>query len=699
MKKLTIGLIMIFIAYAFLSCSDDDEIVYVKEVKPLPKPPKDDVNVENIIVTFKNGWEGVADLKDDTFTDYEFYKPVSPSELHPVVKVEEKAAYDTALAEYQRIKAIWEEYNTELAKYEEERKKDPENPKPPPATPSEPMLNEPIFPIAKLPYFPGDEYIDDKDEIQIAGNQPEWDYHTFLGWELEVVSGEDNEITLDTPINKNITIVAKWADTPSRPFKTVTFNRNAGAGIFEKRFAVPSNVLYETESETNMTRTGKSENVIYVTTDKSIRKEGGEIFYEDYIIKGENIDGSKIEQNDPLIPVFTREHYNVKSDAPWADLDGENSMSESEVLSCKFDSDKNLYQQWNAKTFTINFIGNSDINDETIASFPVNEPLSAIGGVSADGKILPVYSSPLVKKDGITYVFKNWADAEQGGNIIGNSTPVAPKEGNDTVTLYAQWGIQGVQAYAYSYTGKSQEWTAPLDGVYKIAAWGAGGNGSGYGGFISGDVKLSKGDKLYIYCGGQGEKGFMPGMNKAGGWNGGGKSGGYGNSYSGSGGSGATDVRTVRAAGADTAWNDAASIASRIIVAGGGGGDAGQNASFGSGGIGIAAGGDGKDGQSYFLASGGGLKAIEGQTAGKGGDAPNDNYRGGGGGGGGYYGGTGGSAARGNSPSGGGGGSSWVKLDGNGIKFIEHSIAPEPLKGGGNNNGPGRVTITYLNSD
>ena len=85
---------------------------------------------------------------------------------------------------------------------------------------------------------------------------------------------------------------------------------------------------------------------------------------------------------------------------------------------------------------------------------------------------------------------------------------------------------------SFDYTGDVQTFTVPYTGTYKIELWGAQGNGTssypgGKGGYTSGNISLSKNEKLYIYVGSQA------------GYNGGGSQlGSLG--YSGG---GATDVR------------------------------------------------------------------------------------------------------------------------------------------------------------
>ena len=119
-----------------------------------------------------------------------------------------------------------------------------------------------------------------------------------------------------------------------------------------------------------------------------------------------------------------------------------------------------------------------------------------------------------------------------------------------------------------------QTFSVPATGNYKIEAWGAqGGNAgntaSGKGGYTSGNIELTKGEKLYIYVGGAGSSTRASVSEHIdGGYNGGGSTEGQsccGRTY-GSGG-GSTDIRLVNGD-----WNDSTSLASRIMVAGGGGG-------------------------------------------------------------------------------------------------------------------------------
>ena len=63
----------------------------------------------------------------------------------------------------------------------------------------------------------------------------------------------------------------------------------------------------------------------------------------------------------------------------------------------------------------------------------------------------------------------------------------------------------------YSATGNYQVFTAGFNGTYKMELWGAKGESgnakSGYGAYTAGEIKLSKGEKLYVYVGKSGANG------------------------------------------------------------------------------------------------------------------------------------------------------------------------------------------------
>ena len=157
------------------------------------------------------------------------------------------------------------------------------------------------------------------------------------------------------------------------------------------------------------------------------------------------------------------------------------------------------------------------------------------------------------------YVYDN---ANNGGYYSESSTNVPGIEWN-----YSYNGSDGTN-------GSSQVWTTPYSGNYQFELWGAQGSGSkgGKGGYTKGTIHLNAGDKLYMFIGGQPQRG-------AGGYNGGGQPGSRVAAYNTGGGGGATDIRTV---------NEQTEYAykRRIMVAGGGGAGGGStsSSSYGYGG-------------------------------------------------------------------------------------------------------------------
>ena len=133
----------------------------------------------------------------------------------------------------------------------------------------------------------------------------------------------------------------------------------------------------------------------------------------------------------------------------------------------------------------------------------------------------------------------------------------------------------------YSYTGSMQTFKAPAAGSYRLSCYGAPGGGQnrpgdslpgGRGSMVRGELKLKKGEILYLYVGGSGSGGGRcshgsPSGN-AGGFNGGAASGyderqlgNHGRYWTHGSGGGATDIRLGGTA-----------VGNQILVAGGGGG-------------------------------------------------------------------------------------------------------------------------------
>lgn len=228
----------------------------------------------------------------------------------------------------------------------------------------------------------------------------------------------------------------------------------------------------------------------------------------------------------------------------------------------------------------------------------------------------------------------------------------------------------------YNFTGSVQSFVVP-SGVYSLSvqAFGAQGAASvscvqgeslqldgGLGGTVSGDFAVLPGQTYFIYIGGQGSSAGT------GGWNGGGAGGNFGG-----GGGGATDMRTTLG-----------NLASRVLVAGGGGAG---NTGCPDGGQGGNGGGlTGAAGLSFVgNTGGGGGTQVSGGTIGTTPAQPGSFGNGGGvfgsnvsGGGGGWYG--GGAAFR----AGGGGGSSYFGNINNAATLA------------GVRTGNGTLTITYI---
>ena len=130
----------------------------------------------------------------------------------------------------------------------------------------------------------------------------------------------------------------------------------------------------------------------------------------------------------------------------------------------------------------------------------------------------------------------------------------------------------------YDYTGNIEVFTAPTTSEYILEVWGSEGGSynttyiGGYGGYSTGIVSLTKGEKLYIVVGGKGTNNStletIPG-----GYNGGGTGSGSANLVYSSSGGGATHIGKVSGL-LNTLSNNISDI---IIVAGGGSGYIGNS--------------------------------------------------------------------------------------------------------------------------
>lgn len=249
----------------------------------------------------------------------------------------------------------------------------------------------------------------------------------------------------------------------------------------------------------------------------------------------------------------------------------------------------------------------------------------------------------------------------------------------------------------YHYTGGIQTFTVPITGLYQFEVWGAqGGTGGthlgGNGGWSFGYKVLTKGQVLYIVCGGAGVR-TTYGQYAAGGYNGGGgtKSGAM-NGYMKMPGSGGGATHIASRSGLLTALASYKSDVLIVAGGGGGGGDTGDYEGVGgtgggvNGGVGggTCAGGGGTQSaggiNGYYTANNGffgGAKNLDGAPAG----------------GGGWYGGAGGWAM-----SGGGGGSGYV----GGVLAITYSgtyYTPGMVNGNRAGNGMARIQLKKIQSN
>lgn len=246
-------------------------------------------------------------------------------------------------------------------------------------------------------------------------------------------------------------------------------------------------------------------------------------------------------------------------------------------------------------------------------------------------------------------------------------------------TFTDYWRSQ-IRTQTYYFTEEPETFTVPdeVNSLYFSArgSWGGGTDDSGYvsGGYVTGHLAdVSPGDALTIRVGGFGHNPTR-GSGGAGGYNGGGDGGNAvdADHFGGFGGGGATDVRR----GGDT-------LADRIFVAAGAGGNSGGGHHGGDGGADVGEEGlpfgdariGGRGGTQALGGAIGGnhtLGVAQGATpgdlgvGGRGADTPDADRNGAGGGGAGYYGGGGGGTdhptgdAAHNSLGGGGGGSNYT---------------------------------------
>lgn len=172
-----------------------------------------------------------------------------------------------------------------------------------------------------------------------------------------------------------------------------------------------------------------------------------------------------------------------------------------------------------------------------------------------------VYTNEAYDNEDITFTFnKQNENIEPGKTLEVTLTFKYDNYNTDSLNvlnslLNFKFAIASQTVAEYAYTGNYETFIVPKDGIYKIELWGSGGEiyenvhseTVGKGGYTSGNIYLTEGEKLYIYVGNEED------------FNGGGSGE--------AGGGGATDVRLVSGS-----WDSFDSLKSRIMVAAGGGG-------------------------------------------------------------------------------------------------------------------------------
>ena len=258
---------------------------------------------------------------------------------------------------------------------------------------------------------------------------------------------------------------------------------------------------------------------------------------------------------------------------------------------------------------------------------------------SLDFEIETYFEGTVVTITGNKFIDKN------GGTITITSHLDGVEDTIYTIHVTKKSNIGTVET-EFEYIGEAIEYIVPYSGFYEIELWGAG-SGKSAGAYTKGKIRLTANEKLYFYLGGEGMQCTETECNP--GYNGGGQSGFYGKK-GGTTGSGATDVRLTNGD-----WNNVGSLRTRIMVAGGGGGQNADNPGSAGGLTGYQAWANGAKGYGGFggtqIAGGRAASKYKGTvgtitagsfgTGGNGNRSKTSSY--GSGGGGGYYGGGGGS--------------------------------------------------------
>ena len=177
-----------------------------------------------------------------------------------------------------------------------------------------------------------------------------------------------------------------------------------------------------------------------------------------------------------------------------------------------------------------------------------------------------------------------------GNTFIQNNSGTVSLNVGGTIYNINYTKVATQRYYEFDYTGHEEYFDVPVDGYYQLETWGAQGgtNGSGtggYGGYAVGTIHLTRGTRVYVNVGGQGQPCSSGSCTTVGGYNGGGNA--YAGSQVSSGGGGATHFATHTGLLSDLEeykgeLNTAKNVyeSSTILIVAGGGGGGGYYSSY-----------------------------------------------------------------------------------------------------------------------
>lgn len=191
-------------------------------------------------------------------------------------------------------------------------------------------------------------------------------------------------------------------------------------------------------------------------------------------------------------------------------------------------------------------------------------------------------------KDNVTAVNSNGVQMSKNEIMIQSEPEFTPNKNGTYEITYIVTDSSGKRASAsrtvnvvgqeadknswyYNFTGSYDKLTISQDGLYLIQAWGASGYGGSLGGkgaYTRGEIELFANDELYLFVGEAGTRKTKIYNTISQSFNGGGSYSCGDVRYTGG---GATDIRVKGPTTTVNEWSDTVSLASRIMVAAGGG--------------------------------------------------------------------------------------------------------------------------------